>query len=360
MFRRICVHLCSSVVSSCVLLAAAGACRRAPRPAVWTWNPGGLSDALTVARTEERAVLVAVEAAWCPTCHQLERDVFERSAGRLPADRLVGVKIDFDTPEGQAVVERYRVIGLPTTLLLEANGKERGRVEGYEDVDSYVAGVREALEGADRCAAALARLALAPDDPAGNAEAGAALLARGDEAEGLRLLERARTLDPDNGKKVFIEATRTIGRYYFRVKHQYDRALAHFQEGAARAGDTDAAWGFRYWTAMTLRAAGRADEASALLDRLVAENPGRPEPVAVQAEYLYMTGGDGATALRLARDAARLAPTDDWNHYLVAVLAERTGDRASALAEARRAVELAPGEAIYEHLLARLGGVGER
>jgi tetratricopeptide (TPR) repeat protein len=298
--------------------------------------------------------LVEVGADWCPTCHQLAREVFEQSADRLPADRFVSGGIDFDGDEGQAVAVRYRVMGLPTTLLLDPDGSELGRIEGYETVDQYLAELRQILDGADLSAELLERFALAPDNPPLLVEVGHLRLAQGQEEEGLRLLERARALDPENAAAAWSDATRTLGRWFYRVRHDYERALGYYREGATRTAGTDAAWGFHWWVALALDALGRSDEAQAGLDALIAAQPGLAEPPALKAEFLLMTGGDAAAALALAREATRLAPDDDWNHYLVAVLADRQGDAAAATAAARKAVELAPGKAIYEHLLERL------
>lgn len=342
------------LVALVALPALAAGCRKAPDRTGWGWHPGGLDSLLAAARTQGLTALLEVGADWCPVCHQLEREVFERSADRLPTDRLVGGRIDFDTDEGQAIAARYRVLGLPTTLLLDPAGNELGRIEGYETVAGYVAALRRILGGDDLSAELLERFALAPDDAALLAQVGRLRLARGQEEEGLQLLERARARDPENTAGAWADATRTLGRWYYRVRHDHERALAYNREGAERTAGTDAAWGFHWWVALSRRALGRDDEAVAGLDALVAAEPKRAEPPALKAEYLLLTEGDAVAGLALAREAARRAPTDDWNHYLVAALAERLGDGAAAVAAARQAVALAPGKAIYEHLLERL------
>jgi thiol-disulfide isomerase/thioredoxin len=323
-----------------------------PAPSGPAWVRGGLVDAMAMARLEGRLVLAEVGASWCPTCHQLERDVFDKAPGRLPPG-LIAVRIDFDGPDGRSLASRYRVIGLPTTLVLDADGNERGRVEGYDGVESYVDGVRAAVAGSGPAVADLVASAESAD-PVALAATGAQLLARGEERAGMRALERARILDPEDAKGAWRDATRTVGRYHMRVLLDPSSALPFFMEGATRAADEDARWGFSYWVAMSLQAAGRDVTAVAWLDSLVARYPMAAEPRAVKAEFLFMRGGDDATALALARDAVRLAPGDDWNRYLVAVLAERTGDRKLAVAESSEAVRLAPGKAIYEDLVGRL------
>jgi tetratricopeptide (TPR) repeat protein len=237
--------------------------------------------------------------------------------------------------------------------VLDADGREISRIEGFETVDEWVAALERALAGEDDLAAVLARFEASPEDPTAAAAAGAAKLARGAEEEGIRLLESVRAIEGAPPEAVFA-ATRTLGRWFFRVRRQYDRALVYFRDGAARAGNDEAVWGFHYWTAMSLRALGRPEEALALLDRLIAEHPGKAQPAGLAADYLYMIGGNDPRALELARRATELDPSDGSNHYLAGVLAERTGDATAALASARRAVELEPSEAIHAHLLERL------
>ena len=344
------------VVLAVALAAVAQGCRRdeAPAPAAWAWHGGGLVQAMAEARVESRLLLVEIGAAWCPSCHQLERDVFARNAAKLPRN-LIGLHVDFDTPDGRTFAGRYHVTGLPTTLVLDPDGTERGRIEGFDGVDDYLGALARAVEGKTASAADLkARADASPDDAKVAADVGAALLARGLEREGLQLLARARELDPDDRAGAWREATRVLGRYHLRVLADPTAALPYFLDGADRAGDPDAAWGFRYWVAMTLRSAGRRDESWVYLDGLARAQPEAAEPLAIKAEYMYMNAEDGPSTLATALEAANRKPADDWNHYLVAVVAERLGDRPMAAKEARKALELKPGEAIYEDLVARV------
>ena len=84
------------------------------------------------------------------------------------------------------------------------------------------------------------------------------------------------------------------------------------------------------------------------------EAPTKAEPLAIRAEFLLRTRGDLRLGLDLAREAVRLDPADDWNHWLVAQLAAATGDREAAAQAAHKALSLAPGQAIYEDFLRTL------
>ncbi len=351
----------TTVIGFAVLVVAAsiGCSRNRGGPPVrWEWREGTPAEALDQARAEGRLVLALVEASWCPACRQLERDVFVHAAGRLPRGKLIGVHVDFDAPEGEAFARRHRVIGLPTTLILDADGAEKGRVDGFDDAASYVDAVRRAVAGVDDLAEVLRKIEAKPDDPKLLAQAGTMRLCRGDKAEGFRLLERARSLDAGNRNGAWAEATRALGRYQLRVVGDAERALAYFREGADVAGDTEAGWGFRYWVAMSLEKAGRREEAIRFLDGLVAAAHAAAEPLALKARFLHMNRLDDEEAFALARRAAEIDPTGHDRHYLLGVTAERLGRADVAARAARRALELSPGKAIYEELLARTAGAG--
>jgi tetratricopeptide (TPR) repeat protein len=348
-------------------IAIAAACGPAavpaghPAPASgWRWLDAAADEALAAVRAEDRALLLFVHAVWCPSCHELERDVFERRSGELPAGRLFGLRIDFDTDAGTEASHRFRVLHLPTVAIVDGDGREIGRIEGFEDADGWLEELRRILEGRDAAAEALARAEAHPDDPTILVEAGGALLGRGDEAGGIERLERARTLDPDDALGAWSDATRILARWHYRVRGDHARALELFREASEGCADPARVWGFRWWTALSLRALGRGDEAEAELASWVDADPDDAKPAGLLAEYRYTVGERTAEALALARRAAELDAADDWLHYLAAVLAERSGDRAGALEAIDRALALAPDEAIYQHLRERLEGTDGR
>lgn len=309
------------------------------------WVGGGLVLAMARAQTENRFLVVLVEAKWCPTCRQLDHDVFSR--GVLPP-KLLGIRIDFDSPEGQAVASRHRVISLPTTIVFRPDGVETGRLIGYES--SYVNDLLRILESKTPTLDTLLEQ-LSTDEPSTLVETGTQLLYLGEEQKGLTALGRARALDPNDELGIWRKATDIMGRYHLRVRRDPNAALPYFAEGASRANDENARWSFVYWTAMCLKEAQRHVTAQAWLDSYIQRFPGQARPLAINAEFLYMRGGDDENALKLAQEAVRLAPDDDWNHYLVAAIAARLKNKELALSEINEAIRIKPSFAIYEELL---------
>ena len=78
---------------------------------------------------------------WCPWCVKLDREVFSTEAfAKYAQDNLVLLVLDFPRGKKQdpkvaerneALLGKYGVEGFPTVLIMDAGGKELGRL-GYE------------------------------------------------------------------------------------------------------------------------------------------------------------------------------------------------------------------------------------
>lgn len=107
--------------------------------AVWRTD---LPGALQQARAEKKVVLLDFTGSdWCPWCIKFDQDVLSTGKfAKYAKARLVLVKLDFprQTPQGDdlkranaALAKQFKVDGFPTYILLDADGKELGRVVGY-------------------------------------------------------------------------------------------------------------------------------------------------------------------------------------------------------------------------------------
>ena len=104
------------------------------------WEPT-LAAALAKARQTGRPVLVDVYADWCGPCQKLAGS-FRDPQVTAALKGFVAVKVDAD--RDPATAEKYRVSGLPTLLVLSADGKELARTSGYRsptELAAWLAGV---------------------------------------------------------------------------------------------------------------------------------------------------------------------------------------------------------------------------
>jgi thioredoxin-related protein len=100
------------------------------------------SKAIELAKTENKFVLLDFSGSdWCGPCILFKREVLDtKEFSEYAAKNLILVEVDFPTAKHQpekVMIQneklklQYQVDPLPTLLLLDKNGKELGREEGY-------------------------------------------------------------------------------------------------------------------------------------------------------------------------------------------------------------------------------------
>ncbi len=109
------------------ILYAAGAAgsreRAAAAPFTWLHDE---HQALALARTERRPVIIDFWAEWCAACQELDQTVWSDPGVRDEARRFVALKVDgtTDSPAFEAALEKYGVVGMPTVVFIDSHGRE--------------------------------------------------------------------------------------------------------------------------------------------------------------------------------------------------------------------------------------------
>lgn len=94
--------------------------RPVPQSAV-AWRTD-FEAALAEARREGRLVLVDIGADWCPPCIAMKHEVWsDAEVGRRVEQSYVPLLVDADRDD--VVSPRYGVSGIPTVLVLDADGR---------------------------------------------------------------------------------------------------------------------------------------------------------------------------------------------------------------------------------------------
>lgn len=106
----------------------------------WT---NSLPAAQALAKTENKMVLLDFTGSdWCGWCMKFKKEALDTDAFKdYAAKNLVLVELDFPrkTPQSadlkkanKELSKKYNVTGFPTFVVLNKNGEEIGRQEGYE------------------------------------------------------------------------------------------------------------------------------------------------------------------------------------------------------------------------------------
>lgn len=121
---------------------AANATRGSARPLL-TWEH---SEAVATAKaaSEKRPLLVDFTADWCGACKKLTKETFSDPRVMEKAAHFVAVKIDAtddEDPQVDAVKGKYKVVGLPTVVIYDSEGRERKRFNDFVGPDVFLAAI---------------------------------------------------------------------------------------------------------------------------------------------------------------------------------------------------------------------------
>lgn len=146
----------SKIIPFLVLLVGVGLARgQEPAPLAWL----RLDHALEQAKSQNRPILVYVQAAWCGPCRRMEQDVFPAMHPLL--ERLIRTRIDYDDHErllhvGQQALSpfdwarHFGVDATPGFVLLAPDGMLIAQSTGYLDPKAFSLFLAYAVTGAYR------------------------------------------------------------------------------------------------------------------------------------------------------------------------------------------------------------------
>lgn len=102
-----------------------------------------LDQALAEAKTEGRPVLADFSAIWCPTCRAMHATLFTDPAVKAAiSDGYVLSRVDYESAEAPAFMDRYGVRSFPSLLVLDGDGKLLRRVPVSLDPATFLAGLK--------------------------------------------------------------------------------------------------------------------------------------------------------------------------------------------------------------------------
>ena len=120
-----------------------------PRSAPASGQPEWRPYAASALETAGRPAIVDFAAGWCVPCRELDEKTFSDPRVREALSRRALFKADLTqarSPDTIALSQRYEILGVPTIVFLDGDGKERRelRLVGFEDADAFLARLAKA------------------------------------------------------------------------------------------------------------------------------------------------------------------------------------------------------------------------
>ena len=110
------------------------------------WQPF-TQQKLEEAVSQHKPVIIDFFAEWCLGCHELDQNVFSKPEVQAKLAQVTALRVDatnMDDPLIQKLIDQYSIIGLPTVLFLDKDGKEIKpiRMEGAGSIQEFNASMQ--------------------------------------------------------------------------------------------------------------------------------------------------------------------------------------------------------------------------
>ena len=101
-----------------------------------------LKQAFKDAKAHNRNVMIVFDGAACIYCDYLKEDTLSDSTVQKEINDNYIILIT-QTSESPELTSQLNIYGTPTTVVLDEDGNELGRIEGYETPEEYLAHLKE-------------------------------------------------------------------------------------------------------------------------------------------------------------------------------------------------------------------------
>jgi thiol:disulfide interchange protein DsbD len=104
------------------------------------WKPYA-DNALSAGSKGNAGIIIDFYADWCIPCKELDASTFTNPNVIDAAKRFLTLKADMTkslSPEVEALRNKYNIVGVPTLLIIDSNGKETNRITGFINANDFL------------------------------------------------------------------------------------------------------------------------------------------------------------------------------------------------------------------------------
>ncbi len=235
-----------------------------------------LTDAMSEANAEAKLIVAFIFTDWCGWCRRMDAGTWTDEAVIAESVKHVFLRLDAEKdPDGIRLSRDLGIRGFPIVLLLNADGSEFERLEGYMPPEKFLERLTAARENPE----SFGNLRAAEKEDSANVQI---LLALGQEyfnrtriAEARTRFEKIGNLDPQNKS-----GAADVAMFYLAAcqagQEETDAALATVERLRKLYPESDVTPRATLFSAEILAHAGRVPEAKSRIEDFLKRYPGHP------------------------------------------------------------------------------------
>lgn len=153
------VHKATTAAHPAVKHTTAHTAVRTTKPAIKAVRPGtkpaetlvwnSVTNGFALAKKTNKPILVDFYTDWCGWCKVMDEKTFKNANVKpILASKFVLVRANAeDGADGQKLSRTYQIDGYPTSMLFDANGKQRATMVGFVEADKFQSNLEQFLSG---------------------------------------------------------------------------------------------------------------------------------------------------------------------------------------------------------------------
>jgi thioredoxin-related protein len=100
---------------------------------------GSISEAMELAKKEDKPVFIDISASWCYYCKRMKANVYTNSdVADFYNKSFINISVDGEKGEGKELVKKYGVNQYPTFVFLNSDGSLSLKTSGYHNSEKFI------------------------------------------------------------------------------------------------------------------------------------------------------------------------------------------------------------------------------
>jgi len=105
------------------------------------------SEALELAKQNNKYVLTDMSAIWCPSCRKLDKQVFSNpDVKSVIEEHYIFSRVEYESADGKTFMKKYGIKGFPTVLVIDGDGKKHFVVPPTYDPELFIDYISDFIE----------------------------------------------------------------------------------------------------------------------------------------------------------------------------------------------------------------------